>query len=898
VCSSSRTAAWLPASRLSLDGLAHALPTGLVRHAAAALAAAIAVQQLPALPGAAWAVPGAILALLALERPSRYWLLTAVLAFAWTATTARARLDDWLPAARSGNDFAVTGWVDSFPAGEPARKTFSFRVEAADDDAVPRRLRLSWYDAPEFLVPGARLALRVRLRRPRGLVNPGGFDYEQWLLTQGIGATGYVRAGAGEASRPGVEPRVATGSTPARDWLRFRARIAADIEAAVPSRSAAALLIALTIGERYGFDEREWTDLQRSGTSHLVAISGSHIVFVALLVFAAVRGLCLHLPGVVPVRSANGRGRGRGPHARAALARVAALDLEIAGAASIAAAFGYAALAGFGVPIQRSVVMVAIALAVLVSRRSVRAVDALAAAALAVLAWDPFAAASASFWLSFGAVALLLALGARRDIEPADGTLEARRPQLGAHGRPRSQRGARGRQRPQRGARERQRPLRRAGERQRPETGAPEGRRAYFRDARRFTRTLTRLQIGVSLGAMPIAALYFGRISLISPLSNLVAIPYFTFALVPPALAGALGAAAGVPGSELLLRVTGVLADWAWAGIHAAAAPAWASLPAAAGAPWALGLAFAGVAAALPAHPLPGRRWAWCALLPILLPLSSRPESGAVKLQMLDVGHGLAVIVDTHSHRLLYDAGPRSRTGFDAGGEIVVPALQLDARVGLDRLVVSHADEDHAGGAAAVLDAFPAADILAGPDVHALGNLRIPAGGRVCESGQHWRWDGVEFRVLHPLRDERARGNDSSCVLKITAGGRSVLLTGDIEARAEARLAAREDISADVVVVPHHGSATSSTRTFVERTGAHDALVSAAFESRWHFPRPEVVGRWQAAGARVWVTGAVGALTVTLNGDGVAVSALRLRSRRYWRTFSVPSPGARGARAL
>jgi competence protein ComEC len=858
-----------------------ALPAGLPRHAAAALAAAIAVQQLPALPGAAWAVPAAMLALLALERPARYWLLTAVVAFAWTTMTARARLDDWLPAERSGADFAVTGWVDSFPSGEPARKTFSFRVEHADDDAVPRRLRLSWYDAPAFLVPGARLALRVRLRRPRGLVNPGGFDYEHWLLTPGIGATGYVRAGTSAEARENDGAAAAGASetarenggrdaaarargagsadtsraravfTPAprwslaRDWLRFRARVAADIEAAVPSRSAAALLIALTIGERYGFDDREWTDLQRSGTSHLVAISGSHIAFVAMLVFVAVRRLCLRMPCARRRRQAFAPRSGSAARALerttavevpAALEALAALDLEIAGAASIAAAFGYAALAGFGVPIQRSVVMVAVAIAVLVSRRTVRAADALAAAALAVLAWDPFAASSASFWLSFGAVALLLALGARRDVEP---------------------------------------------------TG-----KAVFDGARRFARTLTRLQVGVSLGSIPIAALYFGRISLISPLSNLVAIPYFTFALVPPALAGALGAAAGVPGSDFVLRITGVLADWAWAGIHAAASPAWASMPAAAAAPWALGLAFVGVAAALPAHPLPGRGWAWCALLPILLPLARRPEIGAVTLQMLDVGHGLAVIVDTHAHRLLYDAGPRSRTGFDAGGEIVVPALARDARVGLDRLVVSHADEDHAGGAPSVIDAFPGAEVLVGPDVHALGALRIPPGGRVCASGQRWRWDGVEFRILHPPRAERARGNDSSCVLEITARGRSVLLTGDIEARAEARLAAREDVTADVVIVPHHGSATSSTRTFVLRTHAHDALVSAAFESRWNFPRPEVVERWHAAGARVWVTGEMGALTVTLDGDGIEVSGLRLREKRYWRTFSPLSPGA------
>ncbi|HEU4616848.1 MAG TPA: DNA internalization-related competence protein ComEC/Rec2 [Gammaproteobacteria bacterium] len=772
------------------------------------------MQRLPALPAPAWLVPGVILALLALERPSRHYALTALLTFAWTVTAARGRLDDWLPAAVSGRDFTVSGWVDGFPAGEPARKTFTFRVRRPADPAVPRRLRLAWYDAPALLEPGAELALRVRLRRPRGLVNPGGFDYEQWLLTQGIGATGYVREGRAALGFPSL----------GREWLRLRARIAARIEAAAPTPSSASLLVALTIGERYGFTQREWTDLQRSGLSHLVAISGSHVALVALLVFAAVRRLCLRLPGPLPAR-----------------------DLEIAGFASLAAAAGYAALAGFGVPIQRSVVMIAIATAVLVSRRTVRSSDALAAAALAVVAWDPFAAASASFWLSFGAVALLLALGARREVGAAA-------PFAGIGGRRIDW-------------------------------------RARGREAGRFARTLGRLQLGMSFGSIPIAAVYFARVSLISPVSNLVAIPYFTFVLVPLALAGALGAAAGIPGANAVLRVGAVLADWAWAGIHAAAAPAWASVPAPGASSWALALACVGAAAALPAHPLPGRSLAWCALLPVLLPSSHRPAPGAARLEVLDVGHGLAVIVETHAHRLLYDAGPRSVSGFDAGREIVVPVLELDARAGLDALVVSHSDADHAGGAGAVLARYPRAHVLAGPDV------AMPA-AEVCESGRRWTWDDVEFRVLHPPRSFSPLGNDSSCVLKVIASGGSVLLAGDIEARAEALLASRADLAADVVVVPHHGSATSSTRAFVDGTGAREALVSAAFESRWGFPRPDVVARWRAAGARVSVTGAMGALTVTLDRRGVAVSGLRAEAKRYWRTFSESAPGTARNRAL
>ncbi len=775
---------------------------GLPAHAAAACAGALAVQQLPALPGAAWLVPGAVLALLAFERRRLRWLCTGLLAFAWAATAAHRHLDDWLPAGKDRGDFAVRGWVDGFPSGGAARRSFSFRVVSAADPAVPRRLRLGWYGAPQALAPGATLALTVRLERPHGHLNPAGFDYERWLLTQGYGATGYVRAGRAVSDRHW---------RPARAWLRFRARLAAAIEAAAPSRSAAALLTALAIGERYGFTDAEWSSLQRSGTSHLVAISGMHVGLVATLVFLAVRWLWLRLPGAAHV-----------------------YDLEAAAAASAAAALGYAALAGFGVPTQRAVIMVTIALALLVSRRSVAAGNALAAAALAVLCRDPFAAASASFWMSFGAVALLLVLAGRR-------TLRVDRP----------------------------------------------GR--WLRWRRRAAAGLS-LQGAVSFGSIPLAALYFGRVSLAAPLANLVAIPAFSLVLVPLTLVGVLGLAVGLPGAAALLGFAGRLADLCWAFIHAAAALSAAALAVPPPAAWRMALAVAGIAAALPAHPLPGRRLAWVVLLPILLPRAVRPPRGAAEITMLDVGHGLAVVVATHAHRLLYDTGQRT-PGFDAGREIVLPVLALAPGAGLDRVVVSHADLDHAGGARAVLAAYPGVDVLEGPDVKGLP-------GHVCARGQRWHWDGVAFEILHPPAGFPPLGNDSSCVLKITTAAGAVLLDGDIEARAERMLARTGEAAAAVVAVPHHGSATSSTRGFVAATHAKFALVSAAFPSRWNFPRPGVAARWRAEGARLRVTGRAGALTVELGAAGIDVFGERERRKRYWRTFSESSPGTPQQRAL
>lgn len=754
---------------------------------AAIVCAAVAlVHRLPELPGVVWLVPAAIAGLLALERPGTRWLIIVIAACGWTVAAAERGLRDRLPDAATGRDFEVVGWVSGFPEASPERMRFPFVVEHADDPLVPKRLRLGWYGAPSSLRAGQSYRLTVRLRAPRGLANPGGFDYAQWLLMNGYGATGYVRA---------AEPHAPDGVRVAQWWLEVRRVAAEQLAARIDDADAAALVIALAIGERYGFSETHWEDLRRTGLGHLVAISGLHVGLVAIFVFVVVRRGWLWLPQ-----------------------RIAHLDLEAAAVSSAAAAVLYAALAGFAVPTQRAVIMIVVSLAISVSRRSGAWAQGLAVAVLVVLALDPFAVLSASFWLSFGAVALLLALATRRETRLS---LPTRRERLG-----------------------------------------------------RFVATLAALQLTMSFGLAPIGAGYFGELSIVSPLINLAAIPYFSFVLVPAVLCALAAAALALPGAEWIAAAAGALASAAWQAIHAVAAIPWAAV--ALPRPSALigGLALIGIVLGLPAHPLPGRLLAWLALLPVVVPSAQRPAPGSVYVVVLDVGHGLAVIVETTSKRLLYDAGPRFASGFDTGADVVVPALAQRPR-GLDLLVVSHADNDHAGGAPGVLRAYPDAAVLAGPDVSDLPAQR-------CEAGAGWHWDDVEFAVLHPAAGFRPLGNDSSCVLKITASGGSLLLLGDVERRGERALAADPRVAADVVIVGHHGSATSSTPVLVEAAGARFALVSAGYRNQWNFPRPEVVARWEAAGATLLSTSDAGALHVRIGERGIELWTERALRRRYW----------------
>jgi competence protein ComEC len=668
--------------------------------------------------------------------------------------------------------------------------TFAFEVDGTRPPGVPRRVRLTWYDAPSGLRPGDALALTARLRPPRGARNPGGFDYEQWLLVNGYGATGYVRAGAvrdsGERS---------LGSA----WLRFRAVLAARIGAASADADGAALLTALALGERFLFTEEHWADFRRTGTSHLVAVSGMHVALLGIFVFLALRRAWLELP-----------------------APLASYDLEVAAGASLLATGYYAALTGFAVPAQRSLVMIAVALAALVSRRRISGAQIVSATLLAVLASDPFAPLAASFWLSFAAVAILLALAAPRPI-----------------------------------------------------ARAPAGR---LKRRARAVLVFIRLQWWIGLALLPLTAWYFGEISAVGPLVNLVAIPFFNLCLVPLAVLATLALSVDVlvDSAAPLVHAISELAGLTVRLLHAVAQQPGAALAVPLAPAGAFAAAAAGVALAVGGTGLPGRRLAWLALLPVLLPAPRLPPYGAARAVVLDVGHGLAVLIETRSRRLLFDAGPTARSGFDSGEAIVLPALRAGGRRGLDRLVVSHSDNDHAGGAPAIVAAFPGVDVLHGPDVVSLR-------GRVCAEGDAWEWDGVRFAILHPTDGFAARGNDSSCVLRVEAGASSLLVTGDIERRGE-NAALGQPLAADVVVVPHHGSATSSSSAFVSAVGARHAIVSAAHANRWGFPRREVRERWEHSGAAVIVTGDAGAVTIELGPAGVAVTAERDGRHRYWHT--------------
>lgn len=388
-------------------------------------------------------------------------------------------------------------------------------------------------------------------------------------------------------------------------------------------------------------------------------------------------------------------------------------------------------------------------------------------------------------------------------------------------------------------------------------------------------------QWAVTLGLVPLLLALFQQVSLVSPIANALAIPVVSFAVVPLALVGT------VPGFDGLLRGAQQIMAWTVEVLQ------WlASMPDAVWqqhAPpfWTLPLGFLGVVWCLAPRGWPGRWAGIVLLLPLFTERAPGPAHGNVHVAVLDVGQGLSVVVRTANHALLYDTGPMYSPEADSGSRIVVPYLRAAGIRRLDGMIVSHADNDHSGGTASVVDALPVGWMASSlPKDHV---LQVPALLRMpCFRGQSWRWDGVDFEVLHPSWEsygvERMKSNDRSCVLKIAARGRRILLAGDIEARSEREILANDaaTVRADILVVPHHGSTTSSTPEFVAAVAPEIAVFTSGYRNRFGHPRPQVLQRYIDQGARLLRSDWHGAVRFEVGSDSIGVALEREVRRRYW----------------
>jgi competence protein ComEC len=759
-----------------------------ITAALALLGGVLSVQWMSTLPPRWCTVPMLlVVAWLAWRCPRWRWLAGFLFGMVWATWHGSAAMDARLPRSLEGRDLAVIGTLVDLPLARTDASRFTLRVEQALLDGKPVALRgdvtVSWYEGAPALRPCTRWHLLLRLKRPRGLLDPGSTDSERSALERGVVATGYVRDDADNALLAGPH------------WCvdGVRDAVARGIADRVHDPHDAALLQAFSVGDTRGLTSQDWEVARANGVSHLIAISGFHVgvaavfgVWLAMLLHALWPRLGLWLPR---------------PQSQAAAA------LFVAGI--------YSALAGFGLPTVRTLLMIAVVALARCSRRCSSGAQSLALAMIAILLVDPLAVLAAGFWLSFVGVAfLMLCLQARG------------------------------------------------------------------RGVRAFVHELTAGQLVMTVALLPLSLWFFGQASLVGALSNLIAVPLVSFVIVPCALCGMLLLGVCPPLATPVLWLAGRMAhaQWwllqqmaTWPGAH------W-YLPSLQ--PLALLLALLGALWLFLPRGVPLRWLGLLLFLPLLWPPRQPPVDGAFQVWVLDVGQGLSVLLRTRDHALVYDAGARYPSGFDLGDAVVLPAIHALGVTRLDMLMISHGDNDHAGGAAAVAQEFPQALRYAGEPAR----MHIPM--RQCVAGQSWLWDGVRFRVLNPAPGAGDRDNDSSCVLLVEGRGGRILLTGDISSAVEPQVAAALGSGPPpILLVPHHGSKTSSSAAFIAAVRPSLALVSAGWHNRFGHPKPEVLARYGEARVPLFNTAEQGAIPLEFPADGPPRRGpgWRLQQPRYWR---------------
>ena len=679
----------------------------------------------------------------------------------------------------------VVGTVDSYPQINEWRSRFDFEVVSSNQTALfnGHRLLVSCYECPFEIERGQQWRFTLKLKPPHGYASVGSFDYEKWLLRHRIHATAYVRESSFNTLVQAATPDVVS---------RARLRLKTWLQRALPTNSRGGVLAqALMLGDRSGFSDELWSTFRRTGVAHMFAISGLHVGLVWLFSSFVIRWITRVYPQLylhVPAQF-------------------------VAGWAGVLVATSYAALSGWGVPVQRAILMLVLFQLNRSVGRHCCPYHGLLLIAVVLLLFDPLVVLDVGYWMSCYAVLVLICL--------TDSTAS-----FGWKG-------------------------------------------------------AASLQVKLNLLMAPLVLLLFNEVSLLSPLVNIMVVPLVGSVLLPALLISTslylLGAGAL---ASLILQYTSIALGWVVSTLQAVATFEFSAYQGsfAVGIFTALGLSLMivwrynrriaiGVAGVLA-----------LAGLIFTFTIGSKLEEGEFAVHVLDVGQGLSVVVQTKNNTMLYDTGARFANGGTVAASVVLPWLRHYGIRRLDYLVVSHADNDHIGG---LDDVMKAVEVV---EIHTSVEKLWSDAVFDCSKVSPFTVDGVRMQYLNGgKRYESA--NNQSCVLKLSAPGGSFLLNGDIEKLPEGDLVEtyQEQLNSDVMLVPHHGSNTSSRPVFINAAAPRDVVISSGFLNSYGHPASSVVNRYLQRGIRVSNTATSGTISYLFDADGVQVSNYRNSSARYWR---------------
>ena len=703
--------------------------------------------------------------------------------------TANEQIHNRLATEYEGKNIVLIGVVKDIPDNRKEGIRFRFDVREAYqliELEKPLKIRgvvrLGWFQNIQQVRAGESWKITVRLKQPSGFMNYGGFDYEKWLFTQRIIATGYVR-------KSHENQRLSKASKWSVNHLREKIHL--RIQNTLEDKPSAAVLSALMVAVRTNLDNLQWKVFQKTGTSHLIAISGLHIVIVAGFAFFPVMLIWRVFPRLNEY-----------------------IPLNVAGSvASVSFATMYALLAGFTLPTQRALLMVIIMFVGLILRKNYSSSLVFSVALFAVLLFDPLAAMTISFWLSFSAVAFILIIMKRQN-----GKL-------------------------------------------------------------RFQ--VFKLQLLLTFGMFPLTLLFFSVGSLSAPIANFFAIPWVSVFIVPVGILGVIFLPFSDAVSGMFFDLAGLAIKYLLQGLKLLSELPLSEVSAGSIPVSYLILSIVGVLLLLLPKGFPARWLGLIFLLSAVFFTSKKPEYGSFNFSLLDVGQGMASVIHTKSHTLIYDVGTRMSDRFDMGELVVIPYLKKKGVMTVDMMILSHDNLDHRGGANAIIQEVNVKKIISS-DIQILSNHKVD----LCITGQSWQWDGVNFEILSPDKGSQMNDNNQSCVLRVSNKYHSILLTGDIQKKAEKNLLNKSatKLQSEVLSVPHHGSKTSSTLAFIKAVSPSLAVIPVGYRNRFGHPKMAVLERYLKMGITIMDTANAGEIEVNFPASEKAISVLGYRSlnQHFW----------------
>lgn len=822
-------------------------------------------------------------------------LIDAIVAFiiaaVYAQTIAQTQLDSRLPHQFDGVDVRITGTVlglveqrklDNNYRKQNFYQRFLFKVDDFDniDEArhnnkdkkalkdlntnnsqyQPRIIQINNYDYLP-IKSGQQWQLTLRLKKPRSNSNPGSFDYLRYLLSQRIDATAYIR--------PNTDSQLINQGR--AQWAsHIRAARAEALTTPLSRLKNAGLLKALLLGDRSDLTGHDRILLQRTGTSHLLAISGLHISVAALFAALLAKGFLWLLPKLMHYS------------ARVIIIAIACLPI----------ATFYAVVAGFSLSTQRALIMLSCFLFIVILRRQTHLLQTLCLSALIMVVIDPLAVLSAGFWFSFSAVAILLWASRAMHFHKTHG--DSHTLQLPLWGRIIS---------------------------------SLKEKFALFLFA----------QLAIFIAMPLVLSMFTGQSSLITPLANLLAIPIISFAVVPAGIAGLLCSYLSPTIAEFFLVLADFFLGWILLllqlledvasylrhkpiNIHLVSYQPPFS-------PVIFCLVFVSIIILLSRRSLPAYGAAIIVWLVVFNPFGlfvkssqSALKPGDLLITQLDVGQGTALLLSlgkgigagdlktvtepkSSQYHLLYDTGPKFSSSSHAANRIIEPYLALMGINKIDTAIVSHGDSDHSGGAQYLFEYGNIKAWLLGGSARIQGH----AAPKKCHAGQSWQVNGFDFEILHPAavwsksdsglnnRKKLANENDQSCVLSVrqtNAERALVLLTGDISQTVERQLvdAERAKLAADVLLVPHHGSGSSSSPSLLAAVQPLTALISAGYRNRYHHPHPDVLERYRNRGISTYRSDQLGAIQMLYrNGKWLGPYCAKYLAKHFWQDVDQPA---------